>query len=126
MEHLSDEVRAALACDLTIDITTTGRKSGAQRRIEIWFLNIDGRIFITGTPRPRDWLANLTAEPNFTFHLKESVVADLAARAEVIHDHKLRQRVAESAAAAWYLERSSVEEMVNSAPIVEVTFPSTS
>ena len=29
----------------------------------------------------RDWHANLLATPQFTFHLKESLQADLAARA---------------------------------------------
>ena len=32
----------------TIDITTTGRKTGEPRRIEIVFHNIDGRLIITG------------------------------------------------------------------------------
>ena len=34
---------AALGRDQVIDITTTGRKSGEQRRIEIWFHRVDGR-----------------------------------------------------------------------------------
>ena len=79
MDHLGPEVRAALDADLTIDITTIGRHSGRPRRIEIWFLNIDDRIWIAGTPGPRDWMANLVAEPRFVFHLKESVAADLEA-----------------------------------------------
>ena len=33
---LPDEVRDALERDLTIDITTIGRRSGEPRRIEIW------------------------------------------------------------------------------------------
>ena len=44
-----DLVRAELADDLTVDITTTGRTSGLPRRIEIWMLDVDGRFFITGT-----------------------------------------------------------------------------
>jgi F420H(2)-dependent quinone reductase len=45
--------------DRVIDITTTGRKTGEPRRIEIWFHRLDGRYFITGAPgRPRDWYAN--------------------------------------------------------------------
>jgi hypothetical protein len=41
----------------------------------------------------RDWLANLAADPHFTFHLKHGVVADLPAVAEVITDPAERQRV---------------------------------
>jgi hypothetical protein len=44
-------------------------------------------------PRTRDWLANLTAEPRFTFQLKHGVVADLPAVATVITDAAERRRV---------------------------------
>jgi hypothetical protein len=38
-------------------------------------------------------LANLAAEPRFTFHLKNGVVADLPAKATVITDSAERRRV---------------------------------
>ena len=40
---MNAEVSRALEQDRTIDITTTGRKSGQVRRTEIWFHNLDGR-----------------------------------------------------------------------------------
>lgn len=52
---MEPNVAAALARDLTIDIVTTGRKSGRKRRTEIWFHRIEGRYFITGMPGRRDW-----------------------------------------------------------------------
>jgi deazaflavin-dependent oxidoreductase (nitroreductase family) len=103
MEHaMRDEVREALDTDQssnlelrTIDITTTGRRSGQPRRIEIWFYQFDGSIYLSGTPGPgtRDWLANLAAEPHFTFHLKHPVAADLPAVATVITDPVERRRI---------------------------------
>lgn len=99
---MRDEVRHALAIDpsssmqrRTVDITTTGRRSGKPRRIEIWFYRFDGSIYLSGRPgsRTRDWLANLIAEPRFTFHLKHGVVADLSAVATVITDRHERRRV---------------------------------
>ncbi len=99
---MRDEVRQALAIDpsssteqRTIDITTTGRRSGKPRRIEIWFYRYEGAIYLSGMPgsRTRDWLANLMAEPYFTFHLKHGVVADLPAVATVITDRQERRRV---------------------------------
>ncbi len=50
--------------------------SGEARRIEIVFHAIDGHVYISGFPRPqkRNWLANLEANPSFTFHLKQDVV----------------------------------------------------
>ena len=70
-----------------VDITTTGRKSGQARRIEIYLHKLDGAFYLTGRPGfPRDWVANLKADPRMTLHLKRGVSADLAATAEVITD----------------------------------------
>ena len=99
---MRDDVRRALAItrsstieDRTVDITTTGRRSGEPRRIEICFYRSGDSIYLSGIPAPRtrDWLANLAANPGFTFHLKHGVVADLPAVAEVITDPADRRRV---------------------------------
>ncbi len=116
------EVDTALANDLTIDITTTGRQSGRPRRLEIWFLNVDDRIYITGTPGARDWYANLLADPTLTFHLKESIQADLAATASPVTDGATRRAVFEHDSAAWYRSQTELDDLVANAPMVEVTF----
>jgi hypothetical protein len=99
---MRDDVRQALAIsrsstieERTIDITTTGRRSGEPRRIEICFYRFEDSIYLSGIPGPRtrDWLANLTAESHFVFHLKHGVVADLPAVATVITDPVERRRV---------------------------------
>ena len=86
---LDESIEFALANDRTIDITTTGRKSGQPRRIEIWFHQVDGHIYITGLPGPRAWYANLLGHPDFIFHLKGSVQADLPARARALRDPRV-------------------------------------
>jgi deazaflavin-dependent oxidoreductase (nitroreductase family) len=87
--------RSATLEDRTIDITTTGRRSGEPRRIEICFYRVGDSIYLSGVPGPRtrDWLVNLAANPDFTFHLKHGVKADLPAEAEVITDQAARRRV---------------------------------
>jgi hypothetical protein len=90
---VDEAVRRALERDRTIDITTIGRKSGREHRIETWFYRVDGRLYLSGSPGRRDWLANLRAHPEFTFHLKQSVRADLPARAHPIDDPAERRRV---------------------------------
>jgi len=93
---MDDTIRSALAHNGTIDITTTGRRSGLPRRIEIVYHVIDGRIYISGQPRTdrkRAWLGNLEAEPRFTVHLKRGVTADLPATARVITDEAERRAV---------------------------------
>jgi deazaflavin-dependent oxidoreductase (nitroreductase family) len=90
---MDEGIQHALARDRTIDIITRGRKTGHLRRTEIWFHNIDGQVYITGTPGRRDWYANLLAHPEFTFHLKQNVTADLPARATPILDAARRRQI---------------------------------
>jgi hypothetical protein len=124
---MATEVEAALAQDQLIDITTTGRTSGEQRRIEIWFHRLDGRYYITGTPgRPRGWYANLVADPSFTFHLKQSATADLPATARPITDPTGRAQVFDALlprlgdlATKPGMER---ERWLDNSPLVEVHF----
>ena len=119
---MDERIREALARDRTIDITTLGRKSGQPRRIEIWFHNVDGQIYITGTPGRRDWYANLLAHPEFTFHLKHSLTADLPARATPITDPEARRRTL--AAILSRLGRTDqLASWVDRSPLVRVTFP---
>jgi hypothetical protein len=83
----------ALQRDRLIDITTLGRVSGAPHRIETGFHVLDGRVYLTGLPGKRDWYANLLANPAFTFHLKQSAMADLDARATPVTDMEQRRTI---------------------------------
>jgi len=118
----ADAIRRALRHGQTIDITTIGRRSGAPRRIEIVFHSFDGRIYISGMPSPRTraWLHNLRAHPQFTFHLKQPIKADLAATAREITDASERHEVLTKVARVW---RRDVEPMERFSPLVEVTIP---
>ena len=93
---MESAIREALGKDRTIDITTIGRRSGLPRRIETWFYRVDDSVYLTGSPGRRDWYANLLANPDFTFHLKQSVAADLPARATPITDPTERRAIFES------------------------------
>jgi deazaflavin-dependent oxidoreductase (nitroreductase family) len=123
MAVTKSEIDAALEHGHTIDITTTGRRSGKPRRLEIVFHNIDGRIYISGTPslRKRAWLANLEADPQMTFHLKGRTRADLPATARVIAEDAERRAILPHIARAW--RRNDLERMVQYSPLIEVTFP---
>jgi deazaflavin-dependent oxidoreductase (nitroreductase family) len=136
---MRDDVRAALAitpsstsADRTVDITTTGRRSGEPRRIEIVFYRFEDAVYLSGVPGPRtrDWLANLAADPRFTFHLKNGVVADLPAEAEVITDPAERRRVLaditdqfnqrNGADSPW--GKAVLDEWVAGSPLAKVSF----
>ncbi len=118
---MDEKVRKALEQGHVIDITTTGRNSGLPRRIEISFQHLDGRLYISGgTPGPRDWLANLQANPDFTFHLKESVQVDLPAKARVIVDEAERRDIF-SKLIQMSESDADLEALVEGSPLVEVT-----
>lgn len=119
---MDEPVRRALQTDRTIDITTTGRRSGNPHRIEIWFHNLEGEIFLTGRPGARDWYANLLSHPEFTFHLKGSVEADLRARAQPVTDPDERRRIL-SRIAGHHRGQEDFERWVESSPLVRLTFP---
>ena len=45
-------------------LTTTGRESGRQHEIEIWFALHEGRLYLLAGGRERsDWVRNLMKEP---------------------------------------------------------------
>ena len=115
-----ERVARALSRGHTIDITTTGRKTGQPRRIELVFHNLDGRVVISGLPGRRDWYANLLANPRFTFHLKGAVKADLPATARAIVEPVERRTVMERVAQNW--GRTDLDVMLRRSPLVEVTF----
>jgi len=121
-QPLDDKVRDALSRPMTVvDISTTGRRSGQERRIEIVMHNIGGRLYISGQPsrRRRGWLANLEANPTFTLHLKRGARADLPATAREITDPAERREVLEHVARNW--KRTDVDTMVQFSPLIEVT-----
>jgi deazaflavin-dependent oxidoreductase (nitroreductase family) len=122
MSNTKTDIDSALERGHTIDITTTGRRSGKPRRLEIVFHNIGGRIYISGTPYPRKrrWLLNLETDPHLTFHLKSKVKADLAATARVIDDDAERREVLPHVARAW--KRDDLDAMVRYSPLIEVSF----
>jgi deazaflavin-dependent oxidoreductase (nitroreductase family) len=120
MAATEQDIDAALQGVHTVDITTTGRKSGKPRKLEIVSHNIDGRIYISGIPFPkrRSWLANLDANPHMTLHLKGKVRADLAATARVIEDEPERRVILPHIARNW--GRTDLEKMVRFSPLIEV------
>jgi deazaflavin-dependent oxidoreductase (nitroreductase family) len=119
---MNDNIRAALSSGGTIDITTTGRRTGEPRRIEIVFHRIDDRIWISGMPSPRRraWIANLADDPRLTVHLKgPRAVADLPATARIVDDPTERRHILEGVAQAW--RRTDVDQMVAMSPLIEVS-----
>jgi deazaflavin-dependent oxidoreductase (nitroreductase family) len=119
---LSEATRAALNRSQVIDLTTTGRRSGQPRRIEIFLHHDHGQLFITGMPRAdrtRDWIFNIGADPHVVVHLKQSAVVDVPATARVVTDPDERRPLIEAAATRW--GRTDVPDMLRHSPLIVLT-----
>ena len=108
-----------LARHLTIDLTTTGRRSRLQRRIKIWWFRVDGLFYITGTGGRRDWLANLRSDPNGMVHVGG---LDIPIRAEEVDDPTEKRRVLSAPQLSWYSSQKQLDELVAKAPMIRLRF----
>ncbi len=134
---MDDTVQQALAITpsspaaaRTVDITTIGRRSGRPHRIETWFYRVGDKFYLTGMPGKRDWYANLQANPAFTFHLKNSVTADLPATARLVTDEQERRQVFTEIVAhlnqpgnpGGITQPTSVDAWMAGSPLAEISF----
>jgi deazaflavin-dependent oxidoreductase (nitroreductase family) len=115
------DVPRAFAGGGVVEITTTGRRSGQPRRIPIAIHSIDGRTYVSGSPGPRGWYANLLAKPELVVHLsgEEGLAVDLPAHARPIAGLDERRRVLRDVAQSWGV---AAEPMIERSPLVELTF----
>ena len=60
-------------------LTTTGRRSGRPREIEIWFTERDGRFYIIAEHRERaQWVLNILADPQIHVRVGDRSFAGVA------------------------------------------------
>jgi len=126
-----DQILDSLFDERTVDVVTTGRRTGRARVTEIWTTCLFGQVFICGTPNagrdgvertPRDWLANLLAEPRLILRLKNGADADLPATAEPVTDPGERRRILSEPSTEYYRNAVSLDVAVARSPIVRLTF----
>lgn len=114
-----DGLLERLATARTIEISTTGHRSGRPVRTEIWWFRVEGRFVITGIPGARDWLANLRADPRLVVH---ALGEDYPATAQAVTDRDFRRRFfgQDDTEVAWYRSQADLEDLVDHAPMIEV------
>ena len=126
-----EEILHSLLHERTVDLLTTGRRTGRPRTTEIWTTPLFGRLYVCGSPNatvpgvdrtPRDWLANLLAQPDFTLRLKQSIEVDLPARATRVRDPDERRQILSAPSTAYYREARGLEIALAHSPIVRVRF----
>jgi deazaflavin-dependent oxidoreductase (nitroreductase family) len=104
----------------TCELSTRGRRSGRSRRVEIWYVVVDGQVLLTGTPGPRDWLANLRVQPAAVLHVDGST-RDIEVVATEVTDAAARRRIITEAwrLQPWYASQSyTLDDWVAGSPVV--------
>ncbi len=105
------EVAAALeriADGSTIELTTTGRRTGKEHTKPIWFVVHDGAILVqAGKDGATDWYRNLEKTPavvvrrgDYTFRARAVPITD-AARIETIHA-LFREKYTSARILSWF------------------------
>ena len=125
------EIVTSLLSERTVVIVTLGRRSGMARTTEIWTTALFGDLYICGSPnatkpgvlhQPRDWFANLLAQPEFLLRLTRGAEVELPARAERVLDVAGRSRILSAPSTAFYRNAVSFEVALAHSPIVKVHF----
>jgi deazaflavin-dependent oxidoreductase (nitroreductase family) len=57
---------AAVAHESTLEITTTGRKTGKPHTVPVWFVVADDAVWLTTLDPSRDWVRNALHTPEVT------------------------------------------------------------
>lgn len=120
---MDDAVRQALEVDRYVDITTTGRRTGEARRIEIWHHLVDGAVYLTSLPAKKSWYANMLTTPDITFHVKVSIQRDIPSKAVPIVDPDAKRDIfAKMKAEEERMAHVDVDRWVVESPLVRVDF----
>lgn len=83
-----------------LHLTTTGRRTGLPREIEIWFIARGGRYYVIAERRTRaQWVRNLVADPRVRVRVG---ARRLAAQARIVGDATVLARAVRRRSEARY------------------------
>jgi deazaflavin-dependent oxidoreductase (nitroreductase family) len=75
-------------------LTTTGRRSGQLREIEIWFTRHEGRYYVIAEHRDQaNWVQNLRANPQVNIRVAGSSMEATARAMDATVDRTLWRRI---------------------------------
>ena len=104
---LPDGLRRTLRESFVVRVSHRGRRTGISRVLESTFTWDGGlRVYLSGYPGRRDWVANMAAHPNVTLHTVEAHPRyDVPARARVLRGRDERSRNERTGHVLAFVER---------------------
>jgi hypothetical protein len=112
------ELEQALNKDEKVFITTSDRTTGEAHKVRVSFYNIEDKWYFSGKPGVKNWYLNLVENPEFTFHLVDSLQADIPASATAIEDEAERKRLFTILVDFWN-RQERFDEYLQGSPLVE-------
>lgn len=101
-------------------LTTIGRRTGRQHRIEIWFAAQDGQVYLlSGGREQSDWVRNLQANARVTVELGDETHAGMA---RVLQAGTLEDQRARELLVGKYREGDNLDEWGRTALAVVIAF----
>lgn len=75
-------------------LTTTGRKTGVPREIEIWFTQREGRYYLIAEHRVKaNWVQNILRQPRISFRISNQTFSGIGRIIDEATEHKLLKSV---------------------------------
>jgi deazaflavin-dependent oxidoreductase (nitroreductase family) len=101
-------------------VTTTGRKTGRDHTIEIWFGADGATIYLlSGGGRRSDWVRNLVAEPSVTVRIGEAMLGGTARLVDDGAEDAAARRALASKYQGWR-EGAAMSEWARTALVVAI------
>ena len=98
-------------------LTTTGRRSGRPREIEIWFTEREGRYYVIAEHlEEAHWVQNLRADPRVSVRVADGVVAARARVVDATAEPALHERIRELSEKKYGWGDGLVVEIAPAAP----------
>lgn len=100
-----------------LHLTTTGRRSGLPREIEIWFTRYDGREYLVAeTGEAAHWVRNLRADPRVRWRVGDRAVTGRARVVDAVAEPRLVAAIRARFEAKYGWGTGLVVELVPVAP----------
>ena len=102
-------------------VTTAGRRTGAEHRIEIWFGLAEGSLYLLAEGRDKaDWVRNMRADPRVTVEMKGRT---FSATARQVSDEAEADRARRMLAAKYqeWAEGTPMSDWARTALVIALT-----
>ena len=103
-----------------ITLTTKGRKTGKLHTVELWFANVEGKLYLSHEGKDTDWMKNILKDDYVEFRIGE---IRWKGRARIVRGGEAFERGKQSLYLKYYGRASMnvIDDWFSESTIVEVS-----